>query len=283
MFSFGWYKSYENRIFRTNWQRWQSRHNELQSEGSIALSKLREDLRTIHGKSEVRRRLEEKLNEGKPFDYIRQDQRDETVWKDPRYNIRVELSFDGDNLVGWGTSWGTGDLIQRYPPPPMMASQTVSNQIRDWLVSFCFYGWWLAVASWVLLKRFRIVATEFMLAISLATGTVLLANPLYSLTWRGITSNDNLFWAVLMLIISIYLLARMTVKDVVPIETSFSMRFRLKHILLSITVIAIMLAAGPFGYVTLAVSIASGIAFVFFYQWQLMLTPTSVGQYTAKS
>ena len=78
-----------------------------------------------------------------------------------------------------------------------------------------------------------------------------LVNPFYSITWSGVFSNDNLFFAALMLVASAALLGMTLQKRSARSPSISEFRFRLFDLLVIVTAAAILLATGPFGYVTL--------------------------------
>ena len=87
-----------------------------------------------------------------------------------------------------------------------------------------------------------------------------LVNPRYSITYRGVTSNDNLAWGVILLAIGIPVLAWMTparVRD--SGEGRHPLQFSLKSLLWVTVACALVFASAPFGYVV-AMYAVGGIA-----------------------
>jgi hypothetical protein len=123
--------------------------------------------------------------------------------------------------------------------------------------SYAAIAWLVALGVAVISRRFGLVAAEAMVVISLACGTAWLVSPLYDLSLQGIVSNDSLFFALLMYLLSLSLLAFRLPNDKLP-------RFQFQvRTLLSVTgLVAILLAMGPFGYVALAALSAGAVLLV---------------------
>jgi hypothetical protein len=113
------------------------------------------------------------------------------------------------------------------------------------------------------------LAAQVALAASLANGMAHLVNPYYSLTSRGVFSNDNLFLSALMLFGAAALLG-VTLQNISARPLLISeIRFRMSDVLIGVTGAAILLAIGPFGYVTLLAGMSATLvfaAFLYFYR-----------------
>ena len=107
---------------------------------------------------------------------------------------------------------------------------------------------------------------QVLLAAALASGMAWLVNPGYSISRQGVFSNDSLFWALVMLIFSIYLLAVTTALHSPHMALKLpSFQFRLRQLLLAVTVAAVLLAAGPFGWFVSITAIAGTLVFAVVY------------------
>jgi uncharacterized protein involved in exopolysaccharide biosynthesis len=126
-----------------------------------------------------------------------------------------------------------------------------------------------------MMPRRRLIAAQLMLATALICGMAWLVDPNYSITWRGVFSNDNLFFSALMLFGAAALLGvtLRTGTERPPLVSEI--RFRLSDGLVGMTVAAILLAIGPFGYVTLLAGMAAALifaAFLYFFRRPAKLT-----------
>ena len=131
------------------------------------------------------------------------------------------------------------------------------------------YTWLAAIACWIVLRNWRLAA-QVSLAAALACGMAWLVNPFYSITWNGVFSNDNLFFAALMLVAMRALLGMSSQKRSAKTPLISEFRFRVFDLLVIVTAAAILLTAGPFGYVTLLAAVAVALVFaMFFYFFRL--------------
>ena len=146
------------------------------------------------------------INDGKPFAVTsRGGKKDIVHWIDPLSGATFRLTFFSRD-----DQWsGLQSPQLNYPPiptPPPFDQLTEEIQ-RQFAGSFSL-GWgtgaWLvALALCIFWKQQRQVLAEIMFALTLMCGTAWLTWPYYSLTIKGIFSNDMLFWAAIMLVISV--------------------------------------------------------------------------------
>src|SRR5262249_15478887 len=85
---------------------------------------------------------------------------------------------------------------------------------------------------------------------------------------QGIFNNDNLCFAVLMLLLSVWALAHALSSKSSASELLASVRFGLRDLLLLVPIVAIMLAVGPFGYVTLLTLLCCLVLFVVLFVYE---------------
>jgi hypothetical protein len=95
-----------------------------------------------------------------------------------------------------------------------------------------------------------------------------LVDPYYSMASQGIFNNDNLFFATVMLLLSVWALAHVVSSMSVSGELQARFHFGLRELLLLVTVVAMMLAVGPFGYVTLLALLCSAAVFAALYIYE---------------
>jgi hypothetical protein len=138
-----------------------------------------------------------------------------------------------------------------------------AESIRKLIPRSAIVAWFLAFAVAATSNRFGRIAAESMVAVSLACGAAWLVNPLYSLTFRGVFSNDPLFSALMMYLASVSLLAMRT-----PIDHA-SIRFNLRALMAIIAAIAVLMAMGPLDYVAILVFGFGGVLFISILQLRI--------------
>jgi hypothetical protein len=271
IFGFGWYKSWENRQYELASARWSDELKEFLLHSNVESNRILEHLHRLHGKPDSQIQLERQINRGEPFDLREIGGRETVDWNDPAYHdLRARLEFENGVLKGFRLT-RTNDFrtFARHHPPPSRTHFTgTAEQWRRWIARLGSGIWLIALAVWFALARRRLFVSQILLAAALASGMAWLVNPGYSISRRGVFSNESLFWALVMLTLGIYLLAmtmalyspRMGLK--LP-----SFRFRLRQLLLAVTVAAALLAAGPFGWVAFAIGIAGTLLFATVYHY----------------
>jgi hypothetical protein len=170
-------------------------------------------------------------------------------------------------LRGSNAHWGfvPEELFSR---PPATARTNAAEWLRRQIARACVWGWLVAFACYFTMPRRRLIAAHLMLSTALACGMAWLVNPYYSLASQGIFSNDNLFFAAVMLLLSVWALAHVLSSMSVSGELNARFHFGLRELLLLVTIVAMMLAVGPFGYVALLslLSCAAAFAVLFIYE-----------------
>lgn len=272
MFVFGWHKSVENAREAQALREWEVEQAELSKDGQAEWNRFIARLDALQAKPGSQKALENELNGGAPFELQPlepgESRNNETrkifSWTHPKYGAKYSFYFDDGVLVGRSANWG-GVPETLHPRPTLRARSNTADRIRRRIASAGVYTWLAAFVVWIVVSRRRLVAAHVMLAAALASGMAWLVNPAYTITGRGVFSNDNLFWAALMIVISVYLLAvTLSVHAKTELEVP-RVRFGLRQLLLAVTVAAILLAAGPFGFVAFNVAVGGMLLFMLVY------------------
>jgi hypothetical protein len=268
VFVFGWRKSVENARDAQARRAWYAEQAELSKAGQIEWKRFIAQLDSLQGKPGSQKALEDELNGGAPFELqpleLAESRNNETRkvfhWTHPKYGANYSFEFDDGVLVGRGARWG--GVPETLHPQPILTARTNSAEwLRQHIARFAGYIWLAAIACWIALSNWRLLTAQVSLAAALASGMAWLVNPAYSITWGGVFSNDNLFFAAVMLVSSAALLGISSPKRAARTSLMSEFRFRLFDLLVIVTATAILLAAGPFGYVALLAALA--VAFVF--------------------
>jgi hypothetical protein len=254
VFGFGWKKSAENERESQALSDWSAGYATFSKEADAEWRRLIAYLDSVHAKPGSQKSLEVELNGGQPFELRESDTNARQLidWSHPKYGGRASFEFENGVLVGRNANWGTPPE-SLYPRPQAVARTNSAEWLRLRIAKFAGIAWLIGLAIWFVFRRQRMIAAQLLLALALAYGMAQVVNPHYSLTWQGIFSNDPLFFAVVMLAVSVVLLA-----GTLAARTSndtLRPQFGVRHALIAITLIAAPLAAGPFGYLTLAVAV----------------------------
>jgi len=267
----GWLKANQNRQARLDFERAQAERARLAEERyplGVEAAERVSNLRISEGRS--RRDLEIELNDGKPFDLSPPgESRQSTVWTDPASGRRFEFWFRDDEWTRMSSSWG-GDANL---PQPVLSQEIYSDgreMIRKMIVGFAFFFWLLLLAALVALTLLRgtlqatgagtyavalrphcRVLADGLLATAIVCTLAWLAAPNYSITFKGVTSNDSLVFGTAMLVISVPIVAGMSWRRRMDgsRSTSGPLQYSLRTLLLLTTLVAVMFALAPFGYV----------------------------------
>jgi hypothetical protein len=277
VFLFGWRKSVENARDTQARRVWYAEQAELTKAGQIEWTRFIAQLDSLQGKPGSQKALEDELNGGAPFDLQplepAESRNNKTrkvfKWSHPKYGATYSFEFDNGVLVGRGAHWG-GVPETLHPQPILTARTNSAERLRQHVARFASYTWLAAIACWIVLRNWRLASAHVSLAAALACGMAWLVNPVFSITFNGVFSNDNLFFAALMLAASAALLGISSQQRSAKTPLVSEFRFRLFDLLVIITAAAILLAAGPFGYVTLLAAVAVALVFaLFFYFFRL--------------
>jgi hypothetical protein len=265
IFGFGWYKAWENRRHQLASAGWHDAYTEFLSRRHVESNRILGHLHRLHGKPDSQTELTQQINDGKPFSLLPRGGREIADWTEPLYDLGARLEFEDGVLTGWKMSGDQYDYMRRNPPPNPKAWSGPAEQWRRWIARLGLGAWLISLAAWFALLRRRLVVSQFLLASALASGMAWLVSPGYSISWQGVFSNDNLALAAVMIVVSVYLLA---VTLPAPSNSGIPFprfRFRLWHILLMMAVAAVLLAAGPFGFVVVCVAVVGAILFAIVY------------------
>ena len=268
IFGFGWNKTIENQRNSDAWAKWQAERGEFHQHVRAEIEQVRAQLRSLHAKPDSQQKLSDAINGGRPFDIRRKGNRDVTDWSLPDSGYGFRLEFVNEKLTGWDVNHLSAAKVedrwqQAHQPPSLGATEVWRRNI----VMLTCWLWLIAFITWALFPGWRVAAASVVLVAALACGMAILVNPAYSVTWRGIFANDNLFFGAVMLVFSIYLLAVSFAMRIRLVHPFPAVRFRLRDLLIMITILAAMLAVGPYGYLTSAVILFGTILFaaVFYF------------------
>jgi hypothetical protein len=289
---FGWMKAAQNRKARQDYEAAAQAHERVAATierlDKATFQRIRDlwDRKKKLGRQRrmelSRQVLEEDLNQGEPFslrpDEGSRDGRQVATWVDPAGGQEFKLRFRDDEWVGF-TSGRSGRSKLQPPKRPRAVYGDTCEQIRKLATGYGPFFWLLSLVllaglsllrtllRWGGLPRYgqslephcRVLA-ECLLAFAVVSTVAWLVNPHYSITYRGVTSNDNLFWGAILLAISIPILARMTPARIREAgEARHQLQFSLKSLLLVTVACALVFASAPFGYVV-ALYAVGGIA-----------------------
>ena len=266
----GWGKAVQNREARRSYEAAQAKC-ELERSRRYPIGEATNDrIRGLfkNGPSS-RQALEERLNGGQPFLATETEEQDVVAWVDPASGREFRLEFRGDQWTGWGSHWGS-DANVPEPRPPTDIRKDAREQIRRHVSGFGPFFWGLSLVTLVALatlggvlkmanlpayagalRQHKRVLADAALASAILCTLVWIVSPQYTLTFRGVTSNDNLAFAAIMLAITIPVAAyqaawRRVTSSLRPHQ------FTVRAMLLLTTLLAAMFALAPFGYVVVS-------------------------------
>jgi hypothetical protein len=281
VFTFGVHKSLENAREDEALREWTVRQAELSKEGEAEWRRLIARCRSLMSQPGSQKVLEDELNGGQPFDlrplkesdHRYHEGKEAIEWSHPKHGNMFTLLFKDGVLHGCSGGWG-GHPESLHPRPVLQADSNAVEWLRQRIARAGTYAWLVAIACWSLQKTWRLRAAQVALAASLACGMAWVVNPHYTITWRGVFSNDPLFFAVIMISTSVTILA-VTLAAQNPVH-ALRPQFGLRHALIAITAIAILLASGPFGYLTLVVGVLgvalfAGVYLLNYAHWRATL------------
>lgn len=126
------------------------------------------------------------------------------LWVDPETKVAFLLEF-------YKGHWTSFRHFDRFPPPPSKPPPAGIDVLTEgWRRAFAgsfslgwgTSGWLLLLILFVIVARYRRFLSELMLALAILCTTAWIVSPHSSLTITGLMSNDMLFWAVIMMLIS---------------------------------------------------------------------------------
>ena len=267
IFCFGWYKSSENRRYDVADRTWLKQHKQLSKEADVEWKRLAALFRSRGGRPDSQKELEAELNGSKPFDLSEKNGLSVATWTHPKYGGTCSLQFQDGVLKGSNAHWGFVPE-ELFPRPPATARTNVAEWLRHQVARAGVWGWLVAFACYLTMPRGRLIAAHLMLATALACGMAWLVDPYYSLASQGVFNNDNLVFATVMLLLSVWALAHVLSSMSFSGELQARFHFGLRELLLLVTVVAMMLAVGPFGYITLLALLCSAAVFAAFFIYE---------------
>lgn len=114
---------------------------------------------------------------------------------------RFHLRFEDGALMGLSVQHGPDDI------EPGVVLETrgylIGESIRKFILSWSLFGWLVAVVVGIARPRFRPIVARILLVFAAICAACWFLKPGYSLTWNGVTSNDSLAWALILLVLSI--------------------------------------------------------------------------------
>ncbi|WP_145062329.1 hypothetical protein [Adhaeretor mobilis] len=244
-----WYKERENRRDWETQTAWNQKIERLTSDGlkhkEIMVAQVRSWWTKPNGLSKV----ESEWNDGEPLELTQMDDLQHATWIDPKYNIEHKFTFRDGIVIGHGTGWGPRSVLATYPRPANFSRSSEAESIREINLGCAIILWFHLFLASLATKDSRWLE-EGAIITAITAGVAWLVDPIHSISWHGIFSNDNLVFALIMLVLSGVLLAIRRADAAV----GWGFRFSLRGMLIAMTAVALLLALGPVGYVALAVA-----------------------------
>lgn len=286
----GWLKAAQNRTARQQYKAAQIAQQQKAAERYPLGLKAAERIVEIHrngldGKKPVsRQRLEQELNQGRPFslEWDENRRRHQTTWVDPHSGRVFRLRFRDGEWTGYNTHWGSDANLPPVPRPRAVYADN-REQVRKLVVGYGPLFWALSLVLLLVLAALsgllrlaglpsyaaglqphcRFLA-DALLALAILCTVAFLVNPHYSITVSGVTSNDNLAWGTILLAISVPILAGVTPGAVRnPTQSNGRWQYSLRALLLVMTLCAVTFALAPFGYVVALFAVGGAALYAF--------------------
>jgi len=263
----GWSKAVQNREARRSYEAAQAESQMERGRRYPIVNATNDRIRGLFKNGpRSRQALKEKLNGGKPFVATKAEERDVVTWVDPGSGREFRLDFRGDHWTGWSSHWGS-DANVPEPRRPTDIHKDSREQIRRHVSGFGPFFWGLSLVTLVVLatlggvlelaklpayaealRPHKRVLADAALASAILCTLAWMVSPQYTLTFQGVTSNDNLAIAVMMLAITIPVAAYQAARQ--PVMSNLQPhQFSVRAMLLLTTLLAAMFALAPFGYV----------------------------------
>jgi hypothetical protein len=244
----GWWKDAENRADLQRQSQWGARIGELRIEAKQHYDEVVEWMRLNSSQPDFCQVIQQRFNGDYTRTLLKEGDREEFKWVHVKYGFVIEATFLDEQVLGHGARWGSSDVEQIYPPPPVVRFTSQAERIRRFAASWLAWAWVLLLPFALFSRHRGMIAAQVGFAVVLAYAVAQLTAPNYSLTSQGIFSNDPLFPAALMFLSSVVLLA---VRSPTSLQRLKQMKFRLRSILLVTTMCAIAAASGPIGLVAM--------------------------------
>ena len=203
---------------------WLSQRNRISAARDACLTRVR-GLRTSGPDGRwpryTRADLEGLLNDDRAFEPVEEasEQPDGTSpgtsperwkWTDPASGVVWEFTFHDGLWSGCGLRKSAPAVLAPPQPKPTPLDALTHTVQRAFCGSFSLgwgtLAWLVGLGLYAFWRERRRTLAEVLLALTLLCGTGWLTWPSYSLTLRGIMSNDMLFWGVIMLVVSVGLI-----------------------------------------------------------------------------
>ena len=249
----GWWKDAGNREDIQRQSKWQAFIGELRVESKQHYDEVLEWMRLNSSQPGSRQIMQQRFGSDYTGTTLEEDDREEVKWVHAKYGFVIEATFLDEHVIGHGARWGSGDVEQIHPPPPVVRFTSLAERIRRFAANWLAWAWVLLLPFALFSRRRGMITAHAGFAVAMAYAVAQLTAPNYSLTSQGIFSNDPLVMAALMFLSSVVLLAKRSPTSPQPLR---QMKFRLRSILLVTTMCAIAAASGPLGLVAM-------IAFLF--------------------
>jgi hypothetical protein len=122
-----------------------------------------------------------------------------TTWRDPASGRPFEFTFRRGNWSGIGTRWGSV-MLPAKPGPAR--SDLIFEGLRARFAGIMVCAWVALFVMLCLLRRYRATVAHVMLPVAVLYTVACAVDMRYSLARMSILSNDSLFWAVGMVLVS---------------------------------------------------------------------------------
>ena len=150
-----------------------------------------------------RSEVEKLLNDGQPLPLSRHGEKTVAVWTDPTSGATFNLEFQDNKWMGYSGGGSTKPLPAPNPSAFDEATEGIRSLIAGWNKGWGPAAWVVLLVLCLALKRHRLLLAQLLLGTALVSFAAWLVAPNYTLTLRGIFSNDMLFWGTVMLVLSV--------------------------------------------------------------------------------
>jgi hypothetical protein len=244
----GWWKDAENREDIERQSRWQAYIGELRVESKNHYDEVVDWMGMNSSPEDAREKFEQRFAGEYTLTSRDEGDRVEARWVHSKYGYAVNVTFQDKRVIGHGANWGSSDVEQVFPAPPVVRFTSHAERIRRFAARWLQWAWLVLLPLALFSRRRGMIAAHAGFAVALAYAVAQLTAPNYSLTSQGIFSNDPLVVAALMFLCSVVLLAK---RSTTSLQRLKRMKFRLRTMLLLTTLCAIAAAAGPLGWVAI--------------------------------
>lgn len=125
------------------------------------------------------------------------------VWTDPQSGRVFEFKFDKqDGWIGYPSQWSSSGFTPPRAPAVLRVMEPLRGQIAGRNIGWGPLLWIALLILFPFARRYRAIVAELLLFVAVLTSLAWLLKPNYSISPRGILSNDMLFWGAIMLVVS---------------------------------------------------------------------------------